>query len=148
MEYGVEMSDEEIGSFLARRGHGVLSFGGDIPYGLPVSFGYDVVNERVIFQLLGAEDGKKAAYLDDSSAVNLVAYEWEGVDEWRSVVVDGELSAIPDDSPEAVDAAAVFADFATVVGAPVFDRPLSDIESNWYELSADESSGRQSPRAE
>jgi nitroimidazol reductase NimA-like FMN-containing flavoprotein (pyridoxamine 5'-phosphate oxidase superfamily) len=51
------MSDEEIGSFLARRGHGVLSFAGEVPYGLPVSLGYDVVNERVIFQLLGAEDG-------------------------------------------------------------------------------------------
>ncbi|GAB6860869.1 pyridoxamine 5'-phosphate oxidase family protein [Haloplanus litoreus] len=144
--YGVEMSDEEIGSFLARRGHGVLSFGGEVPYGLPISFGYDVLNDRCVFQLLFPDDSKKGAYLDESAAVTLVAYEWESVDEWRSVIVDGELSPIPDDSPEAVDAAAVFAEFATVVGASVFDQPLEELDSNWYDLSIRASSGRKSPR--
>jgi nitroimidazol reductase NimA-like FMN-containing flavoprotein (pyridoxamine 5'-phosphate oxidase superfamily) len=148
MEYGVEMSDEEVAAFLARRGHGVLSFGGEVPYGLPISFGYDVLNDRCVFQLLFGEDSKKATYLDESTTVNLVAYEWETVDEWRSVVVDGDLSAIPDDSPEAVDAAAVFAEFATVVGTSVFDRPLAELESDWYELTIRERSGRQSPQLE
>jgi nitroimidazol reductase NimA-like FMN-containing flavoprotein (pyridoxamine 5'-phosphate oxidase superfamily) len=146
--YGVVMTDEEIGSFLARRGHGVLSFGGDVPYGLPISFGYDVLNNRCIFQLLFDEDSKKAAYLDSSSAVNLVTYEWDSADEWQSVVIDGELSAIPDDSPEAVDAAEVFAEFATVVGLSVFDRPVEDLKSGWYELDIQEMSGRKSPAME
>jgi len=146
--YGVGMSDEEIGSFLARRGHGVLSFGGEVPYGLPISFGYDVLNDRCVFQLLFSEDSRKATHIDESAAVSLVAYEWESVDEWRSVVVDGELSPIPDDSPEAVDAAAVFAEFATVVGTSVFDQPLEELDSNWYELSIRASSGRKSPRLE
>jgi nitroimidazol reductase NimA-like FMN-containing flavoprotein (pyridoxamine 5'-phosphate oxidase superfamily) len=148
MNYGVEMSDEEVASFLARRGHGILSFGGEVPYGLPISFGYDVLNDRCVFQLLFGEDSKKATYLGESTAVNLAAYEWETVDKWRSAVVDGDLSAIPDDSPEAVDAAAVFAEFATVVGTSVFDRPLEELESDWYELSIRERSGRQSPRVE
>jgi nitroimidazol reductase NimA-like FMN-containing flavoprotein (pyridoxamine 5'-phosphate oxidase superfamily) len=146
--YGTEMSDEEIGAFLARRGHGVISFGGDVPYGFPISFGYDAMNERVIFQLIGADDGKKGAYIHGPTAVTLVAYEWKGIDEWQSVIVDGELSATPDDSPGAIDAAAVFAEFATVVGASVFDQPLEDLDAHWYELDIDETSGRQSPRRE
>ena len=119
-----------------------------MPYGLPISFGYDVLNDRCVFQLLFSEDSGKATYLDESVAVNLVAYEGVSVDEWRRVVVDGELSPIPDDSPEAVDAAAVFAEFATVVGTSVFDQPLEELDSNWYELSIRESSGRKSPRLE
>jgi len=134
--YGVAMTDDEIGSFLARRGHGVLSFG------------YDVLHNRCIFQLLFAEDSKKLAYLESSPAVNLVAYEWQTVEEWRSVVVDGDLSAIPDDSPEAVDAAEVFAEFATVVGLSVFDRPVEELDSGWYELEIEEMSGRKSPKME
>jgi len=148
MDYGTAMTDEEIGSFLAQRGHGVLSFDGDVPYGLPISFGYDVLHNRCVFQLLFAEDSKKSAYLDESAAVNLVADEWRSPDEWRNVVVDGELSAIPDESPEAVDAAAVFAEFATAVGLSIFDRPIEELDSGWYELDIRELSGRQAPGME
>ena len=41
-----EMTDEQIADFLVRQGHGVLSFGGERPYSLPLSFGYDADTDR------------------------------------------------------------------------------------------------------
>jgi nitroimidazol reductase NimA-like FMN-containing flavoprotein (pyridoxamine 5'-phosphate oxidase superfamily) len=125
--YGVEMTGKEIAEFLTRQGHGVLSFGGDEPYGLPISFGYDVLGNRCIFQLVSDADSKKEAALEQTNAVNLVAYEWNDVDDWRSVIITGRLSPILDDSPEAIDAAGVFAEYASVASLSVFDKPLSEL---------------------
>jgi nitroimidazol reductase NimA-like FMN-containing flavoprotein (pyridoxamine 5'-phosphate oxidase superfamily) len=143
--YGVEMTDEEVAEFLTRQGHGVLSFGGETPYGSPISFGFDVASNRCIFQLLSDGDSKKDAALTESDRVNLVAYEWNDVDDWRSVIITGELSSIPEDSIEAVDAATIFADYATVASLTVFDKPLSELTAEWYELDVAELTGRQSP---
>lgn len=73
--YGIEMTDTEVAEFLTRQGHGVLSFGGEKPYGLPISFGYDILENRCIFQLLTRSDSKKQRYIEESDAANLVAYE-------------------------------------------------------------------------
>ena len=143
--YGVEMTDEEIVAFLERQGHGVLSFGGDAPYGLPVSFGYDVLNNRCVMQLVFAEGSRKQAHLNDSDAAHLVAYDWQGVDDWTSVLIDGRLSPIESETPDAVDAADVFAEFATMVGLTVFDHPPNELDAQWYELTIDEMSGRTAP---
>lgn len=144
-EYGVEMTDTEVAEFLTRQGHGVLSFGGEEPYGLPISFGYDVVDNRCIFQLVSDADSKKEAALTESDRVNLVAYEWNDIDDWRSVIITGELSPIPDDSIEAVDAASIFAEYASVASLTVFDEPLSELTVVWHELDTAEMTGRQSP---
>ncbi|WP_435065373.1 pyridoxamine 5'-phosphate oxidase family protein [Halobaculum sp. EA56] len=144
-EYGVEMTDTEVAEFLTRQGHGVLSFGGEEPYGLPISFGYDVVDNRCIFQLVSDADSKKEAALTESNRVNLVAYEWNDIDDWRSVIITGELSPIPDDSIEAVDAASIFAEYASVTSLTVFDESLSELTVVWHELDIAEMTGRQSP---
>ncbi|MEA5386398.1 pyridoxamine 5'-phosphate oxidase family protein [Haloarculaceae archaeon H-GB11] len=106
---GVEMDAEELAAFLSSHGHGVLSFGGDVPYGIPVSFGYDPAERRCILQLVFHHDSKKRDYVEESDAASLCAYDWQGPDDWRSVVLSGSLEEIPDDTPEAVDAAGVFA---------------------------------------
>jgi len=144
-EYGVEMTDKEVAEFLTRQGHGVLSFGGEDPYGLPISFGYDVLANRCIFQLVSDADSKKDAALMESTRVNLVAYEWNDVDDWRSVIITGELSPIPDDSIDAVDAAGIFAEYASVASLTVFDKPLSELAVVWHELDIEELTGRHSP---
>lgn len=143
--YGVEMTDEEVAEFLARQGHGVLSFGGEEPYGLPISFGYDVLENRCIFQLVSDPDSRKEEALEHSDTVNLVAYEWTGVDDWRSVIISGRLSPVPEGSAEAVDAASIFAEYASVTSLRVFDEPLSEMTATWYELDIQEMTGRQAP---
>lgn len=144
-DYGVEMTDKEVAEFLTRQGHGVLSFGGEEPYGLPISFGYDVVDDRCIFQLVSDADSKKEAALTESSRVNLVAYEWNDIDDWRSVIISGELAPIPDESIDAVNAASVFAEYASVASLTVFDKSLSELTVVWHKLDIEEMTGRRSP---
>jgi len=139
------MSDEEIAAFLTSQGHGVLSFAGDEPYSLPVSFGYDVIEHRCIFQLVFHEESTKRERIGASSRVSLVSYEWHDPDDWRSVVVEGELRRIDDGSPEMLDASAVFAEYASLAGLAVFDRPTAELDPQWYELDIESMSGRHAP---
>jgi nitroimidazol reductase NimA-like FMN-containing flavoprotein (pyridoxamine 5'-phosphate oxidase superfamily) len=143
--YGIEMTETEIAEFLTSQGHGVLSFGGETPYGIPLSFGYDVLENRCIFQLISGPDSRKQASLAETKAVNLVTYEWSDVDNWRSVVLDGELSPIEAETPEAIDAAEIFAEHGSVVGVEVFDRPLERMDAEWYELRIETMQGYKSP---
>jgi len=143
--YGIEMSDTDVAEFLTRQGHGVLSFGGEVPYGLPISFGYDVLHNRCVFQLVFHEGSEKRARLDESSLVSLVSYEWNGPDDWRSVVITGTLAPIEDTDSAALDASEVFAEYASVAGLSVFDRPSTELDPEWYELQIDELNGRHSP---
>jgi nitroimidazol reductase NimA-like FMN-containing flavoprotein (pyridoxamine 5'-phosphate oxidase superfamily) len=144
--HGAEMTDEQIAEFLSRQGHGVLSFGGDRPYSLPISFGYDADGNRCIFQLVHDGDSEKRARLGESTPVSLVAYDWHTPHDWQSVVVAGRLRPIDDDSPEAIAAADVFAEHASAIGLSVFSKPLEELETRWSSLSIDEMSGYRSPR--
>ena len=146
-EYGIGMTDEEIGAFLERQGHGVLSFAGEDPYGLPVSFGYDTLQNRCIFQLVMGKDSQKKARLDESDSVNLVVYEWQDVDDWRSVIVTGRLTPVEDVTSEITEAVEVFSKFATVTTLTVF-RDVEETTSVWYELDIEEMAGRQSSSIE
>jgi nitroimidazol reductase NimA-like FMN-containing flavoprotein (pyridoxamine 5'-phosphate oxidase superfamily) len=143
--YGIEVADDEIAAYLTRQGHGVLSFGGEVPYGLPISFGYDVLENRCVFQLLFDVESRKREYVERADRATLVVYEWVDPDDWRSVVVDGRLRRIGPGSPAAVDASEVFAEYASVVALTVFDRPVTDPDPEWYELRGDELTGYQSP---
>jgi nitroimidazol reductase NimA-like FMN-containing flavoprotein (pyridoxamine 5'-phosphate oxidase superfamily) len=143
--YGTDMEEDEIAAFLADEGHGVLSFSGDPAYGLPISFGYDVSNDRCVFQLLFAEGSRKRSYLEQSASVNLVAYDWAGPDDWRSVVVDGVLSRVEAGSADEADASAVFAECASVPGLSVFEGSVDELVPELYELRIEEMNGRRSP---
>ncbi|MFB6091601.1 MAG: pyridoxamine 5'-phosphate oxidase family protein [Haloquadratum sp.] len=144
-QYGVEMTDDEIAAFLTRRGHGVLSFGGDRPYSLPISFGFDVLENRCIFQLVFHEGSEKLARLEASDRVSLVSYEWNSPDDWRSVVIEGRLARIESGSADAIAASEVFAQYASLAGFAVFDRPVSELDPEWFELDIEEMQGRHAP---
>jgi nitroimidazol reductase NimA-like FMN-containing flavoprotein (pyridoxamine 5'-phosphate oxidase superfamily) len=144
-EYGVEMTTKEIAEFLTRQGHGVLSFSGREPYSIPISFGYDVLENRCIFQLVSDTDSRKEGALEQSNAVSLVAYEWTDIDDWKSVIITGKLFSIVDESPEAVDAAEIFSEYASVTSLTAFEEPLSEMTAVWYELDIEEMEGRQAP---
>ena len=68
-DYGIQMSNTEVAEFLTEQGHGVLSFGGETPYGLPLSFGYDLMNNRCIFQLVSKPNSQKQRHLSDVKTV-------------------------------------------------------------------------------
>jgi len=136
------MSPAALDDFLETAGDGVLTLHADEPYSFPVSFGYDPATERCVLQLVSAPDSAKRAVLDDGTDATLVAYEWNAPDDWRSVVVSGALSRVPDD-----DAAHdVYAEQATPVGMSVFGAGAQNLDAEWYELDASSRSGRRSPR--
>jgi len=99
---GNRMTDAEIDALLDEVGFGVLSMSLDgVPYGLPLSFGYDGEN-RLYFVFVGhSDEGRKTEYAERADVVSFLAYDVADADDWRSVVVDGSLDRITIDDWEA-----------------------------------------------
>lgn len=146
--YGVDMSREEVAAFLDRQGDGVLAFGGDLSYAIPISFGYDVAENRVIFQFVFSPGSRKRSYIEAGEDVTLVVYDWAAPDDWRSVLVTGSLAPIEPESPAAVAASEVFAPRATAISLAGFEHPAEELDPQWYELAIQEMQGRQAPVVE
>jgi hypothetical protein len=99
---GNRMIDAEIDALLEEVGFGVLSMSLDgVPYGLPLSFGYDG-ESRLYFVFVGhSDEGRKTEYAERADVVGFLAYDVADADDWRSVVVDGSLDRITIDDWEA-----------------------------------------------
>lgn len=140
-EIGDALDDQEIGQFLQSRGLGVLGFASDgVAYTIPIAFAYDDDRGRCIFRFVNGEGSEKREFVAATDTASLTAYEWRGVDEWKSVVVRGPIEAIPD--AELAEASALFSNVGEEAALEVFNRPLSAYETEWYELDVAEVSGR------
>lgn len=142
----VTMDDDEIASFLTAEGHGVLAFGGESPYAIPMSYSYDPDARAVYVHMSAFEGSEKAARLDGPTPVSLVVSRYEGPDRWRSVVVDGTLSELSEADVERRDVLESFKG-GSLASVDVFNRPLSDISFEWYVLDPSSISGRQGARS-
>ena len=142
-QYGVAMDDDEIAHCLESMGVGTLAFGDERGgYAIPMSFGYDSVNDRCVFQFSFGEDSRKAAYIEQDNRVSLSVHEWNSVTDWRSVVVHGTLEPVSADRTAVT--AGIYAAHAKIASLEVFRRPFEDLKFEWYELQIDEKQGRQS----
>lgn len=142
-EYGEPMDADEVAAFLESQGVGTLAFGNASgAYAIPMSFGYDRVQKRCIFQFAFAEGSMKASYLNEENTVMLSVYEWSSIDDWRSVVLRGHLKRIPE--AHSAKAAGIFAAHAKIASLEVFRRPLEELDLEWYELGVEEMDGRAS----
>jgi hypothetical protein len=139
------MSEEEIETFLGEEGYGTLAFGGDSPYAIPMSYGYDPDERALYMQLSAFEGSEKQARMDGATPVSFVVSRYDRSDQWRSVVVEGTLTELAEEDIEKDDVLDAFSgsDLATV---DVFDRDLSGISFGWYVLRPESMSGRQSTR--
>lgn len=92
---GREMEEAEIGEMLTQVGVGVLSMSSDgVPYGVPLSFGYDG-DDRLYFVFLGATtELRKETYAEQSEEASFTAFDIEPDGSWRSVIVAGPLDRI------------------------------------------------------
>ncbi len=100
----VEMSASDVDEFLAGHETGVLSLArGDVPYAIPVSYGYDDTAREVFVRLVSTVDGEKRAFLSSDPDARLVVYEDNGAT-YASVVGVGELERIDVDelTPETI----------------------------------------------
>lgn len=92
---GMELDDPAIDDVLTETGVGVLSMSADgVPYGVPLSFGYDG-SDRLYFVFLGATaELRKETYAEQSDVASFTAFEVDPDGSWRSVIVAGPIDRI------------------------------------------------------
>lgn len=92
---GTEMEESAIDDALTDMGVGILSMSADgVPYGVPLSFGYDG-DDCLYFLFLGATaDLRKETYADQSDVASFTTFDVDSDGPWRSVIVSGELDRI------------------------------------------------------
>lgn len=139
--YGELMDDEEVADYLERMGVGTLCMGNESGgYGIPMAFGYDRSANRCIFQLSFGEDSLKTEFIEEGAVMSLSVFDWEGVDDWRSVVARGTFHQIP--AEENTVPAGIFASYSKIASPEVFRQELRHLEFEWYELRVDDLTGR------
>jgi nitroimidazol reductase NimA-like FMN-containing flavoprotein (pyridoxamine 5'-phosphate oxidase superfamily) len=91
----MELDESEIDDVLRTVGVGVLSMSADgVPYGVPLSFGYDGT-DRLFFVFLGATtELRKETYAEQSDVANFTTFDINPDGSWRSVIVTGPLDRI------------------------------------------------------
>ncbi len=99
---GMELDDPEIDDLLREVGVGILSMSADgVPYGVPLSFGYD--GDALYFVFLGpTADLRKETYAEQSDVASFAAVDVDPGGAWRSAIVAGALDRV---TPEQWDAA-------------------------------------------
>ncbi len=90
------MGEKEIEQFLRQQGVGVLALPGrDVPYVLPISFGYDGGSRLYFIYLLFGPQSKKEELSERADRARFLVYSAESMHEWRSVLLTGEFKQVP-----------------------------------------------------
>jgi nitroimidazol reductase NimA-like FMN-containing flavoprotein (pyridoxamine 5'-phosphate oxidase superfamily) len=97
-EYGIEqMDDEEIREFLAEHSTGVLGLPTtDVPYLLPLSYGFDD-GACLYFTYLLGESSQKADLTERAGGGRVLVDEIETQFEWQSVMLAGDIRSVPEE---------------------------------------------------
>lgn len=141
------LDTDEIRTILHDNGVGVLALdGGPGPYAIPVAFGYEQDNQRLVLQLSEDDSSRKSRSLTHNPNVCLTVYEeTEPGAKWRSVLVEGKLVEIP--YAEAETAFATLAKRTAEVPTPMGWRSVTDAATvTPYELEIEDLSGQQFAR--
>lgn len=91
---GSELDEPGIDDVLTEAGVGVLSMSAEgVPYGVPMSFGYDG-EDSVYFVFLGSTELRKERYAEHSDVASFTTFEINPDSSWRSVIVSGPIDRI------------------------------------------------------
>ncbi|WP_058991838.1 pyridoxamine 5'-phosphate oxidase family protein [Haloarcula sp. CBA1127] len=92
---GAELEESVIDEVLTERGVGVLSMAAEgVPYGVPLSFGYDG-EDTLYFVFLGATtELRKESYAEQTDVASFTTFDIGQDGAWRSVIVSGPLNRI------------------------------------------------------
>jgi hypothetical protein len=92
---GTELDDPGIDEVLSEVGVGVLSMSADgVPYGVPLSFGYDGA-DRLYFVFLGATtELRKETYAEQAEVASFATFDIDPDGSWRSAIVSGPIDRI------------------------------------------------------
>lgn len=138
---GQEMSERDARSFLASKDNGVLSLGVENDgYGFPIAYSFDPAADHVVLGFVARPDSKKRAFADSTDTATFTVYDFDDVDAWRSVIVEGTVSRT-DDEDDSKRVPDIF--YEREDDGDEFVN-LDSFERTWYELDIDSISGRQS----
>ncbi len=99
---GLEMDDVEIDDVLTEMGIGVLSMSAEgVPYGVPLSFGYDGEDTLYFLFLEASSDLRKETYAEQAAVASFTTFDVTPDGSWRSVIVSGSLDRISVDEWDA-----------------------------------------------
>jgi len=130
------MDAEDIDALLTTVDHGVLALAADdVPYTIPVSFGYEDGNVYFAFVRKGSES-EKFDVIEDGKTARLLVTDIKARFDWQSVAVSGAVEPIDltaDDWEILVD---------SLENNPWFSTAFADVEGvRGWRLTPDEISG-------
>jgi len=89
-----DLSADELDAVLGRNETGVLALArGDNPWAIPISYGYNGVENRFYFQLVKTDDSEKQRFLGATTPARLVVTGHRG-ETYTSVIADGTLRKV------------------------------------------------------
>lgn len=135
-----EMSAEETDAFLGSHETGVLSLARtDVPYAIPISYGYDPSARQFYLRLVSTPDSEKRKFLASDPNARLVVYEGND-DTYRSVIATGTLARIDPEELTVQDIQQYGA-----AKRPLFEiwpKGKSELDIELYRLDSETISGR------
>ncbi|MEF8813499.1 MAG: pyridoxamine 5'-phosphate oxidase family protein [Halovenus sp.] len=92
---GTEVDDAGIDEVLREMGIGVLSMSSEgMPYGVPLSFGYDGDDSLYFVFLDASTEFRKERYAEQAGIASFTTFDVDPDGSWRSVIVAGPLDRI------------------------------------------------------
>ena len=135
----VRMDDEEISGFLSSHSVGVLGLPTDAAPSLrPMSFWFDGASRLYLLYFLG-DSSRKAELTAQADVARFLVYSAETMFTWRSVLLTGTLSEVPESEWEAVQE-----DVENAWRPDVFRQALADDNIKIYQFQIDEQTGLKS----
>lgn len=103
-DYGVERMDEDaVHEFLAARRVGVLGLPtDDLPYMVPISYGFDG-EEYLYFTYVVGGASQKTLLTEEKRRAGFLVYDAASETQWTSVALEGTLSRLDEHDIEALD---------------------------------------------
>lgn len=93
------MGDGQITEFLTEQGIGILVLPDEeVPYAVPMSFGYDGGSVLYFLFLLFGTESRKETLSDRARGARFVVYRARSTYDWQNVSLTGQISAVPEDA--------------------------------------------------
>ena len=132
----VRMDEEAIRGFLSSQSVGVLGLPTEgAPALRPMSFWFDG-NSRLYFFYLVGSSSRKTDLSNQATIARFLVYRAETPFNWRSVLLAGPISEVPDDERESLE------ESAELSGRPdLLERASTAENTRFYQLHIEEQSG-------